>query len=92
MRATQTQIDAFHGMTSKQLGAKQQMIVDLFTGPHLTLTRQEIAERTNLSLSCVCGRVFELIEAEILKVRGSQKCVATGTRREKVGLVAEVSA
>ncbi|MFM0256077.1 hypothetical protein [Paraburkholderia sediminicola] len=64
------------------------MITNLFYSEHLTLTRQEIADRTNLRLSSVCGRVRELLDDEALKVRGTQKCPATGVLNETIGLPA----
>jgi len=75
-------------MPVRQLSAQKQMIVDLFDGypPTLTLTRQDIAGRTNMRLSSVCGRVRELVDAEILMVRGKRECKETGVMVETVGL------
>ncbi|MDR5736158.1 hypothetical protein QCE47_27990 [Caballeronia sp. LZ025] len=87
MKASQTQIDAYHNMSSKQISAKQQMVLDVFDGDKsVTLTREEISSRTNLKLSSVCGRVHELVQAGNLAVRGSVKCVATGNRQQLIGL------
>lgn len=86
MAASQTQIDAFYSMSSKHISAKQQMVLDCFSDPKTLLTREEISARTNLRLSSVCGRVHELIKAELLAVRGSVKCAATGNRQQLIGL------
>ncbi|CAN7609696.1 hypothetical protein LJR034_004667 [Caballeronia sp. LjRoot34] len=90
MRTAQTQIDAFHAMPGRQLSAQKQMIVDLFDGypPTLTLTRQDIVDRTNMRMASVCGRVRELLDAEILAVRGKRECLETGVMVETVGLPA----
>lgn len=87
MQASQTQIDAYHGMSSKQITAKQQMVLNVFDGDtRVTLTREEISARSSLKLSSVCGRVHELVQAEVLAVRGSVKCIATGNRQQLIGL------
>jgi predicted transcriptional regulator len=92
MRATHTQIAGYDSVTGTKRCTQKQIILDLFYSPHMTLTRQEIADRTNMRLSSVCGRVRELIDEEALKVRGSEKCAATGVHNETVGLPAEVVA
>ncbi|MBP0589301.1 hypothetical protein J8I87_06125 [Paraburkholderia sp. LEh10] len=92
MRATRTQLAGYDSMTGAKRCTQKQMILNLFYSPHMTLTRQEIADRTNLRLSSVCGRVRELIDGEALKVRGTQKCAATGVHNETLGLPAEVAA
>jgi hypothetical protein len=92
MRTTHTQAAAYDALSGGLRRTQNQMITDLFYSEHLTLTRQEIADRTNLRLSSVCGRVRELIDDEALKVRGTQKCAATGVLNETIGLPAEVSA
>jgi DNA-binding IclR family transcriptional regulator len=86
MRAAQTQIDAYHAMPGRQLSAQKQMIVDLFAARTTMLTRRDIADRTNMAMSSVCGRVRELVDAEILTVRGKRECIETGVMVETVGL------
>jgi hypothetical protein len=92
MRSTHTQLAGYDSVTGAKRCTQKQMILDLFCSEHLTLTRQEIADRTNLRLSSVCGRVRELLDDEALKVRGTQKCAATGVLNETLGLPAEVTA
>jgi hypothetical protein len=86
MRATQTQLAGYDSVTGTKRCTQKQMILNLFYSPFLTLSRQDIADRTNMRLSSVCGRVRELIDEEKLKVRGTQKCAATGVLNETVGL------
>jgi len=88
MRATHTQRAAHDALDAGTRRTQKQMILDLFHGAHVKLTRQEIADRTNLRLSSVCGRVRELLDGEALAVRGVQKCAATGVDNETVGLPA----
>lgn len=92
MRAAQTQIEAFHGMPGRQLSAQKQVVIDLFAARTTMLTRRDIADRTNLAMSSVCGRVRELLDAELLAVRGKRECKETGVMVETVGLPVEVSA
>ncbi|SDR47259.1 hypothetical protein [Paraburkholderia tuberum] len=92
MRSTHTQLAGYDSVTGTKRCTQKQMILNLFCTPHVTLTRQEIADRTNLRLSSVCGRVRELLDDEALQVRGSQKCTATGVQNETMGLPAEVTA
>ncbi|MEW9586507.1 hypothetical protein [Paraburkholderia sp. DGU8] len=88
MRPTHTQLAGYDSVTGAKRCTQKQMILNLFYSPHLTLTRQEIADRTNLRLSSVCGRVFELLKDEALRVHGTQKCAATGALNETLGLPA----
>jgi hypothetical protein len=92
MRSTHTQLAGYDSVTGTKRCTQKQMILNLFYSPHMTLTRQEIADRTNLRLSSVCGRVFELLKDEALKVRGLEKCAATGAQNETLGLPAGVDA
>lgn len=86
MTAAQTQIDAYDALTPVRIGASQQRVLSLFAGTSITLTRQEIADRANLPLASVCGRVRELLNAEVLVVRGKRKCLASGQNNQTLGL------
>lgn len=92
MRITQTQRAAYDALDSCARRTQKQMILDLFVTAQLKLTRQEIADRTNMRLSSVCGRVREMLDDDVLQVRGAQKCAATGVLNETLGLPAEVTA
>lgn len=87
-RVSGTQFDSYHGLSVKQLSAKQQMVVDCFSAD-ARLTREDISRNTNLRLSSVCGRVRELLDARRLMVVGTQRCMATGKQHELLGLVAQ---
>ncbi|MEM5325200.1 hypothetical protein VSR34_01130 [Paraburkholderia sp. JHI2823] len=88
MRTTATQLAAFDALDPETRRTQKQMIVDLFTAPDMRLTRQDIADRTNMRLSSVCGRVRALIDAGKLAVFGTRKCAATGHENETLGLPA----
>jgi hypothetical protein len=88
MRATATQLAAYDALDADTRRTQKQMIVDLFTAPDTRLTRQDIADRTNMRLGSVCGRVRALIDAGKLAVLGTRKCAATGHENETLGLPA----
>lgn len=90
-RVSDTQSEAFHSLTVKHLSATQQMVMDCFIGPETLLTREQIAARTNLKLSSVCGRVRALLDASRLQKRGSVTDVATGKGQELLGLPREAA-
>ncbi|VXB23944.1 conserved hypothetical protein [Burkholderia sp. 8Y] len=85
-RVADTQHEAFHSLTVKQLCHTQQMVMDCFDGSETLLTREQISAQTNLKLSSVCGRVRALIDAGRLQVRGSVRDLHTGKRQELLGL------
>ncbi|OJA74535.1 hypothetical protein BGV72_24430 [Burkholderia ubonensis] len=86
-RVAETQQAAYHAITVKELTAKQKMVVESFHLPGERLTREDIAARTNLKLSSVCGRVRELLDAGRLVVVGSRKDPATGASQQLLSLV-----
>ena len=88
MRTTATQLAAFDALDPATRRTQKQMIIDLFTAPDMRLTRQDIADRTNMRLGSVCGRVRALIDAGKLAVFGTRKCAATGQENETLGLPA----
>jgi hypothetical protein len=92
MRATHTQLAGYDSVTCAKKRTQHEIILDLFYGGDVTLTRQEISDRTNIRLGSVCGRVPELIEQGALVVRGSRKCLETGLFADTVGLPTEVTA
>jgi hypothetical protein len=85
-RVSDTQHASFHSLTVKQLSTTQQMVMDCFDGKETLLTREQIAARTNLKLSSVCGRVRALLDASRLQKRGTVRDVATGKSQELLGL------
>ncbi|MGU7784909.1 hypothetical protein [Burkholderia sp. PU8-34] len=86
-RVAETQHAAYHAITVKELTAKQKMVVEAFHVPGEFLTREDIAARTNMKLSSVCGRVRELLDAGRLVVVGSRKDPATGSSQQLLALV-----
>ncbi|PVX86450.1 hypothetical protein [Paraburkholderia unamae] len=88
MRTSQTSLAAYDALDAAARRTQKQMIVDLFTAPDMRLTRQDIADRTNMRLGSVCGRVRTLIDAGKLAVFGTRKCAATGHENETLGLPA----
>lgn len=85
-RVAGTQSDAVHAMSSKHVSAKQQMVLDCFVDGAIRLTREDIAARTNMKLSSVCGRVRELLDLELLRVNGSRKDLATHNSQQLLAL------
>ncbi|WP_144149387.1 hypothetical protein [Paraburkholderia sp. BCC1884] len=92
MRSKLSQLAAHDALDEDTKRTQKQVIMDLFALPETALTRQDIADRTNMRLGSVCGRVNSLLKAERLIVRGSRKCVATGQSNDIVGLPVEVAA
>jgi hypothetical protein len=87
MQASQTQIDAFHALSTDEISATQRRILDLFKGDRKVLfTRDEIASRANLGVPTVCGRVNELVKGGVLAVRDSVKRPGKRTRQQLIGL------
>lgn len=91
-RVADTQQDAYHALTVKELSTKQRMVLDAFEHGRLPLTREDIASITNMKLSSVCGRVRELLDAGRLIVVGSRKDLATHTKQQLLAVVAKAAA
>lgn len=53
--------EVFHNISSKELGKKQQIVLNCLKNNPDGLTDKGIAVQTNLSLSCVNGRRNELM-------------------------------
>ncbi len=85
-RIPRTQHEAFDALTPQKLSPLQQMVMDCFRNERTLLTREDIAARTNMRLSSVCGRVRELLDAELLAVRDVRKDLATQHRQQLLGL------
>ncbi|MBU9439931.1 hypothetical protein KTE91_33185 [Burkholderia multivorans] len=85
-RVAETQYDSHKTISLEEFCATKRMVMACFDGPAVLLTREDIAARTNLKLSSVCGRVRELLDDGRLEKRGSRKCIATGKAQELIGL------
>ncbi|MBB3256894.1 hypothetical protein [Paraburkholderia sp. WP4_3_2] len=81
-RVAETQSDAFHALTIKDLTVGQKMVLNAFKDGRPPLTREDIASITNLKLGSVCGRVRELIDAKRLFVVGKRQDLATQTSHQ----------
>jgi hypothetical protein len=93
MHSSQTQIDAYHALSSIEVSATQRRILDLFKGDRrVLLTRDEIAAGANLGVPTVCGRVNELVKGGALAVRDSAKRPGKRNRQQLIGLPVEVAA
>jgi DNA-binding transcriptional regulator LsrR (DeoR family) len=92
MQASQTQIDAYHALSSKEISDTQRRIVDLFAGDlTVTFTRDEIASRLGMGVPTVCGRVNELVKGGALAVRGTAKRPGKRNRQQLIGLPVSVN-
>lgn len=85
-RVAQTQLEAYYSIDASELAARKAQVMDCFTAGDVLLTREDIAARTNMKLSSVCGRVRELLDDGLLAVRGSRKDLATPDRQQLLGL------
>lgn len=85
-RVAETQQDAYHALTVKELSEKQRMVLDAFDAGRPPLTREDIAAITNMKLCSVCGRVRELLDAGRLVVVGSRKDLATHNRQQLLNI------
>ncbi|MEM5371333.1 Lrp/AsnC family transcriptional regulator [Paraburkholderia azotifigens] len=93
MQASQTQIDAFNSLSTKEISDTQKRIVETFGGDlRLTFTREEIAARVSLKVATVCGRVNELVKAGVLAGRGDTKRPGHRNKEQLIGLPVEVAA
>lgn len=69
-----TSLNAYHSLgVADYLQPKERLVMAVFTGPDVKLTRKQIAQRTGLELSCICGRVNSLVAKGALVEDGTQK-------------------
>ncbi|GAB7525351.1 hypothetical protein [Paraburkholderia sp. 2C] len=85
-RVAETQQDAFHAISVKELTTRQRMVIDAFEAGARNLTREDIAAITNMKLSSVCGRVRELLDANRLVVVGKRECPATNSSQQLLAI------
>jgi hypothetical protein len=85
-RVAETQSDAFHTLTNRQLSESHNRIMALFTSSDVLMTRDEIAGRANMPVPTVCGRARELLDANRLQVRGTRKESGKRSRQQLLGL------
>lgn len=81
-RVAETQSDAYHALTVKDLTEGQKMVLNAFRDGRPPLTREDIAAITNMKLGSVCGRVREMLDAKRLFVVGKRQDLATQTSHQ----------
>jgi len=60
------------------LGAQQQQVFAALTRSGQAFTRAELAQRTGIRLSAICGRVSELLALQVIKEGSRRQCSVTG--------------
>ncbi|WP_250500575.1 hypothetical protein [Caballeronia sp. GAWG1-5s-s] len=92
MQASQTQIDAFRSLTNREISEAHVRILAVFGSDRaVLLTRDEIAARTGMPVQTICGRVNELLKAEVLAVRDTAKRPGKRNRQQLIGLPVSVN-
>ena len=64
--------------SSGKLGAQQQVVFAALTKGGQAFTRAELAVRTGIRLSAICGRVSELLALQVIKEGPRRQCSVTG--------------
>lgn len=86
----ETSLIAYRALAfSGKLGEQQRKVIDLFlANPSATYTRQEIVEKTGLTINAVCGRVNELLTEPLLLLReiGRRECSVTKSTVNAIAL------
>lgn len=82
-RYSETKSEAYHSLTAKELNRSEQRVIDAVGDD--AMTRKQIAAKSGLELSAVCGRCNSLIAKGELIVRGTTRDEATGKRQELLG-------
>ena len=77
MRSTSRDAMAEHRETGK-LGAQQQQVFAALTKSGQAFTRAELAQRTGIRLSAICGRSRELLDLQLIKEGPRRQCSVTG--------------
>lgn len=79
MSIADTSIDAYdEHRESGRLGEQQRRLMEWLHLNPGEYTRSELAKRTGIRLSSICGRVNELIELGYLEEAGRRECSETG--------------
>lgn len=87
MTVAETSRDAYHSLSPAGfLQPKQRQIMALFTGPSVSLSRQQISKKTRMPINGVCGRVDSLIAAGRLEERGERRDPHTNKRQKLLRL------
>jgi hypothetical protein len=78
-RVRDTSRDAYHAHRASGKLTAQQKQVFAAIGER-DWTRQELAKATGLGVNVICGRVKELLDANVLEECGRRTCAATGEK------------
>jgi len=83
-----TSIEAYRDLrnSGKQDTARAKVLKGVIDSPK-PLTRLELSHRINMPINAVCGRVNELIKAEVIQEVGTGRCMVSG---KTVNLLAPV--
>lgn len=70
---------------SGDLGEQQKEVLEYYKklGP---ITRRELVKRSGMMYNAVCGRTNELLDKNLLEVKGKKKNSDTGKKAEVIGL------
>lgn len=83
MTAHQNSIDAYYSdERCGRAGSVRRKIFDYMRAFRCPVTRQDLAERLDLKINVVCGRVKQLLDAEAIEVTGNIKATAEHGPRE----------
>ena len=83
----ETSIEAYQSLSvAGYLQPKEAQVMSVFTDESIALTRRQLAAKTGMELSSVCGRVNSLIAKNALTVRGRVKDAQTHKTVEVFGL------
>ena len=64
--------------SSGKLGAQQQQVFAALTRSGQAFTRAELAQRTGIRLSAICGRISELLALQVITEGPRRQCGVTG--------------
>lgn len=77
----ESSLRAYEDVMVNGVGASKRNRIAAWIRSHPRCTRQEIAAGTKFTINCVCGRVDELLKAEIIFERELDKVNPTSGKR-----------
>ncbi len=82
----ETSLEAYMKLKdSGDLGEQQKQVLEYYKklGP---ITRRELVKQSGMMYNAVCGRTNELLDKNLLEVKGKKKNSDTGKKAEVIGL------
>lgn len=76
--------DVLRGGVAKTQAEQVLQVLNFQQGP---VSRASLSKLTGISINAICGRVNELLAAEVIYVAEVSKCEVTGRSVEKLGVV-----